>query len=113
MALVEEGVYAAEEVFCIAAGGAGIWELVDELLPSTRERRVVQVLDFYHASSHLWAGARAAKGNETAAPRRACFKWIKPLLQDLRDGKVAKVIQRLGKLKGARGRRSQEGQRVY
>ncbi len=111
MALVEEGAYTAEEVFCIADGGAGIWELVDELLPSTRERRVVQVLDFYHASSHLWAAARAAKGNETAALRRACFKWIKPLLQDLRGGKVANVIQRLGKLK-LKGRAAEEVKKV-
>jgi len=111
MALVEEGVYTAEQVFVIADGGAGIWEMVDELLPSTRGRSVVQVLDFYHATSHLWAAARAYKGNDTAAQRRACIRWVQPLLQGVRAGKVANVLQRLGKLK-LKGRAAEEVKKV-
>ena len=80
MALAQEGVYTAEEVFAIADGGAGIWEMFDELLPTTRERRVHQVLDFYHASSYVWAAGRAYKGNETSAQRKACIRWVQPLL---------------------------------
>lgn len=99
MALAEEGVYTAEHVFVIADGGAGIWEMVDELLPPTRDRRVTQVLDFYHASSYVWAAARAYKGSETAQQKRACIRWAQPLLKDLRQGRVANVIQRLQKLK--------------
>ena len=99
MAMQEEGVYLAEEVVCIADGGAGIWEMFEELLPATRHRRVVHILDFYHASSHLWAAARAYIGNETVEQKAACAKWVKPLLHDLRFGRVANVIQRLGKLK--------------
>jgi hypothetical protein len=99
MALAEEGVYTAEEVVVIADGGAGIWEMVEELLPPTRERKVTQVLDFYHATSHLWTAARALKGSETAAQKRACIRWVQPLLAAVRAGKVANVIQRLGKLK--------------
>jgi hypothetical protein len=99
MALAEEGVYTAEEVVVIADGGAGIWEMVEELLPPTRERKVTQVLDFYHATSHLWTAARALKGSETAAQKRACIRWVKPLLAAIRAGKVANVVQRLGKLK--------------
>jgi len=99
MALCEEGVYTAEEVVCIADGGGGIWEMFGELLPTTSDRRVVQLLDFYHGSSHVWAAARAYKGNETDAQKKACAKWVKPLLKELRHGQVANVIQRLGKLK--------------
>lgn len=99
MAFCEEGVYTAEEVVVIADGGTGIWEMFEELLPTTRHRKVVQVLDFYHGTSHLWAAARAYKGSDSAAQRQACIRWIKPLLNDLRAGKVANVIQRLSKLK--------------
>jgi len=107
MAFCEEGVYTAEEVVAIADGGSGIWEMFSELLPPTRHRKAVQVLDFYHASSHLWAAARALKGSESAAQKKACIRWVKPLLADLRAGKVANVIQRLGKLK-CKGKAAEE-----
>ncbi len=99
MALAEAGALTAHEVIVIADGGNGIWEMFDELLPTTASRNVVQVLDFYHASSHLWAAARAYKGNSTAKQRQACIAWVKPMQKDLREGRVANVIQRLGKIK--------------
>jgi hypothetical protein len=83
----------------MADGGTGIWEMFEELLPPTKHRKVVQVLDFYHATSHMWAAARALKGSESVAQRKACIRWVRPLLADLRAGKVANVIQRLGKLR--------------
>ena len=52
MAFHEEGVYTAREVVVVANGGNGIWELIAELLPSTSSRRVVEILDWYHAASH-------------------------------------------------------------
>ena len=55
LAFYEEGVYVAEEVVVVADGGAGIWEAISELLPSTSQRRVVQILDWCHAVSHLRA----------------------------------------------------------
>ncbi|OGQ79333.1 MAG: hypothetical protein A2289_06940 [Deltaproteobacteria bacterium RIFOXYA12_FULL_58_15] len=42
----------AREVVVVANGGNGIWELIAELLPSTSSRRVVEILDWYHAASH-------------------------------------------------------------
>lgn len=101
MAMVEYGVYTAQEVFVIADGGTGIWEMFEELLPTTRERKVIQVLDFYHASCHLWAAGRAYRGHQTAEQRKACILWVKSQLAALRAGQVSNVIQRLGKLKAA------------
>lgn len=101
LALHEEGVYTAEEVVVIADGGNGIWELIDELLPSTSTRRVIEILDWYHAASHLWAVGRALKGCKTEAERKACAAWVGPLLDYLSDGKVANVLQRLGKIQHA------------
>lgn len=111
LAFVEAGVYVAEEVVVIADGGAGIWELADEMLPETRDRRVVQVLDFFHATSYVWAAARAYKGSSTDAERKACAIWARPLLDNLRDGRVANVIQRLAKLTNLTGLAAEQVER--
>jgi len=99
MALYEEGVYVAHEVVIVADGGSGIWELFNELLPTTRFRKVIQILDWYHAASHLWTVGRAIKGCKTEAQRKACVDWVSPLLDDVSDGKVANVLGRLRRLR--------------
>jgi hypothetical protein len=99
MALYEEGVYVAHEVVVIADGGNGIWEMLGELLPTTRFRKVVQILDWYHGASHLWKVGRALKGCKTEAQRKACIEWVSPLLDDMSEGKVANVLGRLRKLR--------------
>jgi hypothetical protein len=98
LAFHEEGVYTAHEVIVVADGGNGIWEMVDELLPNTTFRKVIEVLDWCHAASHLWTVGRALKGCKTEAQRQACIAWVLPLLDDIFDGKVANVVQRLRKL---------------
>jgi len=103
MAFHEEGVYTAHEVVVIADGGSGIWELIAELLPTTTSRRVIEVLDWYHAASHLWAVGRTLKGCKTPQERARCAAWVRSLLDYMADGKVANVIQRLTKLKGLLG----------
>lgn len=103
MALHEEGVYTAEEVVIVADGGPGIWELFTELLPSTSERKVFQILDWYHAVQKLWAVGRALKGHKTEAQRKACAQWVKTLVDYLAEGKVSNVLQRLKKIKNASG----------
>jgi hypothetical protein len=99
LALHEEGVYTAHEVVVVADGGKGIWEMVEELLPTTTFRKLIQVLDWCHAASHLWTVGRALKGCKTDAQRKACIQWVSPLLDELFEGNVANVIQRLRKLR--------------
>jgi hypothetical protein len=103
MAFHEEGVYTAHEVVVIADGGSGIWELIAELLPRTASRKVIEILDWYHAASHLWEVGRALKGCKTPQDRARCAAWVQPLLDYMAEGKVANVIQRLAKLTGLRG----------
>jgi len=103
MALHEEGVYTAEEVVIVADGGPGIWELFDDLLPSTSERKVVQILDWYHAVQKLWTMGRALKGHKTDKQRKECAQWVKALVDYLAEGKVSNVLQRLRKIKKATG----------
>jgi len=103
MAFHEEGVYTAREVVVIADGGSGIWEMIEELLPATPSRPVVEILDWYHAASHLWAVGRVLKGCKTPAQKQRCIAWVSTLLDNLASGQVANVLQRLRKLKNLRG----------
>ncbi|MFH2005300.1 MAG: ISKra4 family transposase [bacterium] len=99
LAFHEEGVYVAEEVVVVADGGAGIWEAISELLPSTSQRKVVQILDWCHAVSHLWAVAKKWKKGTKKAAVTARAKWVDGLVKYLADGKVSNVLQRLQNLR--------------
>jgi hypothetical protein len=104
LAFHEEGVYRAREVVVVADGGAGIWDTIDELLPSTRTRKVTQILDWCHAVSYLWKVAKKWKRGNRKKDVLARAKWIDGLVDYLAQGKVANVIQRLQRLqRGKRG----------
>lgn len=109
LAFHEEGVYIAEEVVVVADGGTGIWEAVGELLPTTSQRRVVQILDWCHAVSHLWAVAKKwKKGNKKAAVKERA-QWVDGLVKYLAEGKVSNVLQRLQNLRrGKKGELAEE-----
>ena len=109
LAFHDEGVYVAKEVVVVADGGAGIWPAIDELLPSTTQRRVVQILDWCHAVSHLWAVAKKWKKGTKRAAVAARAKWVDGLVKYLADGKVSNVLQRLKNLRrGKRGELAEE-----
>lgn len=109
LAFHDEGVYLAKEVVVVADGGAGIWPAIAELLPSTSQRRVVQILDWCHAVSHLWAVAKKWKKGTKKAAVNARAKWVDGLVKYLADGKVSNVLQRLVRLRrGKRGELAKE-----
>lgn len=83
------GLMQAREVFVVADGGVWIWNLKAERFP-----HATGVLDFYHASQHLWACAHALFGKEGDAARR----WVEPLLHQLRHGGEAGVLRTLAGL---------------
>lgn len=100
MAFYEEGVFWAHEVVIINDGGNGIWEMFDELLPSTERRRVVQILDWYHAVQYLWTVGRLLKGvTKQGDATKACCEWVRGLVDYLERGEVSNVLQRLRKIK--------------
>ena len=74
------------KVFVVAAGGVWIWNLVAD-----RFATATGVLDFYHASQHLWAVAHTLQPTDEAAARA----WVEPLLHQLRHGGEAQVLQTL------------------
>jgi hypothetical protein len=82
----------------VADGGGWIWNIVAD-----RFAAATGVLDFYHASQHLWDLAHTLHpDNETGA--RA---WVEPLLHQLRHGGEAGVLQTLQDLPTGCAQRAQ------
>lgn len=83
---LRRGLNQAEHVYVVADGAVWIWNLAAE-----RFADATGVLDFYHASEHLWAVARALHGEEDGKARR----WVEPLLHQLKHGGEKRVLRRL------------------
>lgn len=83
------GLATAQDVFVVADGGVWIWNVQQD-----RFAQAKGMLDFHHASEHLWSVARSLyPGDETSA--RA---WVKPLLSQLKHGEETGVLQTLNDL---------------
>jgi hypothetical protein len=83
------GLAEAKKVFVVADGSVWIWNV-----QADRFGQAQGVLDFYHASQHLWAVAHALHPTDAAAARA----WVEPLLHQLRHGQEAGVLQTLDDL---------------
>lgn len=79
---LRRGLCQAKVVYVVADGGVWIWKLVEDRLSGS-----VGVLDFYHASQHLWAVAHELYGE---GPQAAA--WAEPLLHQLRHGEAGRVV---------------------
>jgi len=78
------GVETTKEVVAIADGGRWIWKQVKDNFPGC-----VEILDFYHATEHLGAVARAWYGAEN--PKVG--KWLEERKSDLLEGRWDKVMR--------------------
>jgi hypothetical protein len=83
------GLGRAREVLGVADGAPWIWNVVQD-----RWAGAHQLLDFYHASQHLWALGEALNGQDEAA-RKA---WVEPRLHRLRHGKEKAVLREIAAL---------------
>ena len=83
---VQRGLLQAERVLVVADGAVWIWNVVADRFGDAH-----QLLDYYHASQHLWAVAEAVHGAGSVAARR----WVEPLLTQLKAGEAPRVIRRL------------------
>jgi hypothetical protein len=81
-----QGLAQAAKVLVIADGAAWIWNLAGDRFAQAQQR-----LDYYHASEHLWAVARALHPQAEAAARA----WIQPLLKKLKQGRVVPLLNDL------------------
>ncbi len=83
------GLGRAREVLAVGDGAPWIWNVVDDRWAGAR-----QLLDFYHASQHLWTLGEALHPKDEAA-RRA---WVEERLHRLRHGQEAAVLAELAAL---------------
>jgi hypothetical protein len=86
---LQRGLMQARTVYVVADGAVWIWNLAADRFPYA-----TALLDFYHASQHLWAVARALYPEDSQA--RA---WVEPMLRQLRHGEETGVLKGLQGLK--------------
>jgi hypothetical protein len=70
-------------------GAPWIWNVAQD-----RWADAIQVLDFYHASQHLWELGRALQGEDEAATAQ----WVEPRRHRLRHGREKQVLQEIAGL---------------
>ena len=75
-------------------GAPWIWNLVQD-----RWAGATEVLDFYHASQHLWELGRALLDEDEALTA----KWVEPRRHQLRHGREKQLLKEIAGLKVPRG----------
>lgn len=79
----KRGAQSAEVLVFLGDGAAWIWKTAREQFP-----KAVQILDWYHATEHLWAVGKARFGNR----EQELWAWVKARENDLWEGRVQEVI---------------------
>jgi hypothetical protein len=88
------GLGRAQNTLVLADGGKWIWNVVED-----RWQHAYQILDFYHASQHLWTLGRAlCLQNETLAK-----DWVERRLHQLRHGQEQMLLAELATLPAGTG----------
>jgi hypothetical protein len=90
---MRRGLAEAEEVYMVMDGAPWLWCLREDRFKDT-----TPVLDFHHASQHLWALAHHRFGDKTEEEKAQARAWVEPLLHQLRHGKEKRVIRTLEEL---------------
>ena len=104
---MQEGLGRSRAQLAVADGAPWIWNLVQD-----RWAGAGQVLDFYHASQHLWELGRALHGGDEPAAAR----WAEPRRHQLRRGKEQAVLAEISRLTvpaGEAGKIVQREQRYF
>ena len=81
---VECGVEYARETIVLGDGAAWIWTLAASQFPGT-----VEIVDYYHASEHLWEYARARFASDPEAARA----WVHARQKELLADQMAAVLE--------------------
>jgi len=88
------GLARARHVLVAGDGAPWIWNVAQD-----RWAKATQVLDFYHATQHLWELGRALHGQEEAA----VAGWVEPRRHKLRHGQEKRVLKEIAVLAPSRG----------
>lgn len=90
------GLGRAKSILVVADGAAWIWNVAADRWAEAKE-----LLDFYHASEHVWMLGRALFGEEKA---RA---WVEKRLHELRHGQEERFLKELANLDVPEGERGE------
>jgi hypothetical protein len=90
------GLARAKWILVVGDGAPWIWNVAADRWAEAQE-----VLDFYHASEHLWELGRALYGEEPAR------EWVEARLHELRHGQEEKFLTQMAMLKEPRGKSAQ------
>jgi hypothetical protein len=88
------GLGRARQQLFLGDGAPWIWNLKQD-----RWDKAAGLLDFFHASQHLWEVGRAVAGEEASR----LVPWVEKRLHQLRHGQEKKVLSELAGLKKKRG----------
>ena len=91
---LRHGLARSQHVLVVADGAPWIWNVVAD-----RWAGATELLDFYHASQHLWELGRALSRGD---PARAAA-WVEPRRHRLRHGKERALLRELAALRPPRG----------
>jgi hypothetical protein len=89
-----EGLGRAKEMLFLGDGAAWVWNLKKDRWSQARG-----LLDFYHASEHVWELGRAVQGEKESA----LGAWVEPMLHRLRHGKEKQVLEQMAGLRKRQG----------
>ena len=89
------GLGRARWILVVADGAPWIWHVAAD-----RWATAVELLDFYHASEHVWELGRALYGE-------AAREWVESRLHELRHGQEEKFLAQLAQLKVPRGKNAE------
>jgi hypothetical protein len=82
------GLQQAKTVIFIGDGAPWLWEMASDLFPEA-----IQILDWYHATSYLWAVA-----GELYKEEQSARQWIEPRLAALVQSNLVLIIEELQQL---------------
>ena len=88
------GLARARAKLVVGDGAPWIWNLAQD-----RWAGATELLDFYHATQHLWDLGRALHGKDEAAAAR----WVEPRRHQLRHGREKQLLAEIARLKVPRG----------
>jgi len=89
---LRRGLGRAEHILVLGDGAAWIWNVAAD-----RWANAVELLDFFHASEHLWELGRALY------PEEQVQEWVESRLHELRHGEEEKFLAKIKRLKPRRG----------
>jgi hypothetical protein len=93
---VRRGAGRAKWILVVGDGAPWIWNVAAD-----RWNDATHLLDFYHASEHVWSLGRALYGEDQAK------EWVESRLHELRHGQEKKFLEELARLKVPRGERGE------